>query len=126
MSSVDERLGAVEAEIAACIRAARDGRGMTQLELAGRLGLTRASIANIEANRQRLAASQLVLISEALDTSVSALCGQAVDRSLAVAITGLQRRLAAVIDGTVADLERANRELNRVTAIIGARPGPTS
>jgi transcriptional regulator with XRE-family HTH domain len=118
------RISTIEAEIGARIRAARTGREMTQADLAERIGLTRSSIANIEAGRQSPGAGLLVLVSEALDTSVAALCGQAVDRSLGVAISGLQRRLASVVDAVVDDLERANRELGRVTAIVSARPEP--
>lgn len=121
-SDVDGRAGAIEAEIGARIRAARLGRQMTQADLAERIGLTRASITNMEAGRQSIGAGLLVLVSEALDTSVAALCGQAVEYGVGTAITGLQRRLSSALSSVVDDLERADRELVRVTAIIGARP----
>jgi len=47
----------------------RRGLGLTQVELAERLGMSRASIASIEAGRQRIALDQLYLIGGALGLS---------------------------------------------------------
>lgn len=62
--------GAVQrlyAEVGGRIRKARSARGQSQLELARAVGLTRSSIANIEAGRQRSAVHVLVLVAQALD-----------------------------------------------------------
>lgn len=48
---------------------ARDGAGLTQSELAEKIGLSRASIANIEAGRQRIVLHQAMEIADALNLS---------------------------------------------------------
>lgn len=49
------------------IRRRRDTLGLTQAKLASQVGLTRASIANIETGRQKVLLHQLVQIAEALE-----------------------------------------------------------
>lgn len=55
------------------IRSARTAARLTQAELAGRLGLARSSVANIEAGRQRVPLHVFVAIAEALAVDISEL-----------------------------------------------------
>jgi transcriptional regulator with XRE-family HTH domain len=48
------------------VRERRDALGLTQLELSGRIGLTRGSVANIEAGRQSVMLHQFLAIAAAL------------------------------------------------------------
>jgi transcriptional regulator with XRE-family HTH domain len=59
------------------IQAAREERGVTQQQLADAAGLTRTSITNVEAGRQRTPLHVLVAISQALDVPLLALLGDA-------------------------------------------------
>jgi transcriptional regulator with XRE-family HTH domain len=59
--------------IGANIRTARERRRWSQTALATEVGLTRSSIANIEAGRQRMPVHTLVLIGNALGVSVGSL-----------------------------------------------------
>lgn len=61
------------ADLGTRIAARRRALRLTQAELAARIGLTRTSIANIEAGRQRTLAHQLGGIANALDLGLSAL-----------------------------------------------------
>jgi transcriptional regulator with XRE-family HTH domain len=58
------------------IQAAREERGVTQQQLADAAGLTRTSITNVEAGRQRTPLHVLVAISQALDARLLALLGE--------------------------------------------------
>lgn len=53
------------------IKQAREQKGMTQEHLASLVGLTRSSIANIEAGRQDTPLSQAVLLAEVLGVSLT-------------------------------------------------------
>jgi transcriptional regulator with XRE-family HTH domain len=53
------------------VRTARERIGMTQTELAGRLGLSRTSITNIERGRQVVLVHQLLALSVALEISAA-------------------------------------------------------
>jgi transcriptional regulator with XRE-family HTH domain len=55
------------------IRKERDELGFSQLELATEIGMTRVSIVNIEAGRQRLPIHTLYAIADALGVSVACL-----------------------------------------------------
>jgi transcriptional regulator with XRE-family HTH domain len=61
--------------IGARIRAVRSGSGLTQRVVAERTGLSRASIANVEAGRQNLRLRQLVALAAALGVQVERLVG---------------------------------------------------
>lgn len=69
----EESIKRLYGEIGARIRSARKQRGWSQVDLADAVGLTRSSIANIEAGRQRAPAHIVVLIAHTLDVSVEAL-----------------------------------------------------
>ena len=57
-------------EIGAAVRHYRAARGMSQAELAARLGTTRASIANLEAASQRTMVHHLPVLAGALHVKV--------------------------------------------------------
>ena len=59
--------------LGAKIREAREGARLTQADLSGRVGLSRSSIANIEAGRQAVYLHQMVDIAFALGRSISKL-----------------------------------------------------
>jgi len=62
--------GQIEPEgitIGALVTSARKAKGLTQLELAHMVGLSRASVANIETNRQDTTISTITAIAKALD-----------------------------------------------------------
>lgn len=56
------------------IRAARLKKGMTQRELAKKLGVVRETVALWESGRNRVNSEKLVRLSEILDCSVDFLC----------------------------------------------------
>lgn len=55
------------------IRRAREASGLTQSELASKVGLSRTSLTNMELGRQRLLVDQLSTISHALSVTVDSL-----------------------------------------------------
>lgn len=59
-----------------CVSHMRTLRGLTQDEVAKRIGLTRTSVANIEADRQEPGLTRLRELAAALDTTVGALLGE--------------------------------------------------
>jgi transcriptional regulator with XRE-family HTH domain len=61
------------AEIGARVRSARKQHGWNQVDLAHAVGLTRSSIANIEAGRQRALVHVVVLAAHALGVPVETL-----------------------------------------------------
>lgn len=69
----EESIKRLYVEIGAKIRSARKQQGWSQDELAHSVGLTRSSIANIEAGRQRAPAHIVVLIAHTLNESVETL-----------------------------------------------------
>ena len=65
----------LRAEIGRRIRRARDKAGITQEELAAAVGLSRTSIANLEAGRQGLCLEDAAAMARKLGTSVDELAG---------------------------------------------------
>lgn len=57
------------------VRAARLRKEMSQTDLGRAIGLSKSSLANIEAGRQDIPATRLVVLANTLDTTVGALCG---------------------------------------------------
>lgn len=53
------------------IRAARAAKGITQEKLAAAMGISRPSLANIEAGRQRISADQLAVLADSLGIDVA-------------------------------------------------------
>ena len=64
---------AIYRDIGSKVRQARSQRGATQGELASRVNLTRTSISNIEAGRQRVTIYALLRMAEALDVAPATL-----------------------------------------------------
>lgn len=73
MTSNEEALKALYTEIGTRIREARKRRGWSQLELAQAVNLTRSSVANLEAGRQRPPVHVALLIAHALTVPVDEL-----------------------------------------------------
>jgi transcriptional regulator with XRE-family HTH domain len=65
---MDERPSTIDTAIGHAIRAARFSRGLTQGDLAARIGVTRAAIASYETGRRKILAETLLRIAH--------LCGQ--------------------------------------------------
>jgi transcriptional regulator with XRE-family HTH domain len=72
----------VNAKLGAAVRARRNELAMTQGELAERIGLSRASIANIEAGEQALTVSALLNFARALVLPAEKLLAAARDGEL--------------------------------------------
>lgn len=64
---------ALQQRVGARIRELRAGRGLTQLRLAERSGISRPSVANVEAGRQNVSLRQLCALALALDVGVEEL-----------------------------------------------------
>ncbi len=75
LGGVSEEIMSLAEEIGAgmIVLGSRERAGITQEELARRVGLTRTSITNIERGRQKVLVHTLYAISEALNTSPTAL-----------------------------------------------------
>lgn len=69
----DGHAGALYAAVGAELKARRAARGINQDALALAVGLSRASVANIEGGRQAVPLHHLAKIAEALGTSASAM-----------------------------------------------------
>ena len=54
-------------QLGGLIRARRKGLSLTQQEVAARIGISRASLANVETGRQKVLVHQLYALAEALD-----------------------------------------------------------
>jgi transcriptional regulator with XRE-family HTH domain len=72
------------------VRAARDEAGITQTQLAEGIGLTRSSVANLEAGRQRIMLHVAVSIAELLGTQLSELIVEAEQRGFDLERLGQQ------------------------------------
>ena len=80
------------------LRAARTAPGLSQAELAKRLKLSRASVANIELGKQRISVRKFVAWAEALGTTPAALlpAPPGIARGLARAMSDAGYRTALV------------------------------
>jgi transcriptional regulator with XRE-family HTH domain len=81
VSTVETDRGAIpsvnlRADIGKRLRLARETAGVTQLELAEAIGLTRTSIANIEAGRQGLLLEDAAAVARKLRVSLDSLAGR--------------------------------------------------
>jgi transcriptional regulator with XRE-family HTH domain len=66
-----DRLNSTDIAIGAAIRAARFSRGLTQGDLAARIGVTRAAIASYETGRRKILAETLLRIAHLCDQPLS-------------------------------------------------------
>jgi transcriptional regulator with XRE-family HTH domain len=73
MRWTDDAIDQLYIAIGRRVKEARQHAGLTQTELASRLELTRSSVANIEAGRQRVTIHWLIQIAEELDVPVTRL-----------------------------------------------------
>ena len=64
---------ALQQRVGARVRELRADRGLTQLRLAERSGISRPSVANVEAGRQNVSLRQLCALAFALDVTVAEL-----------------------------------------------------
>jgi transcriptional regulator with XRE-family HTH domain len=64
---------AVQRRVGERVRALRTGRGLTQVRLAERAGISRPSLANVEAGRQNIGVRQLCSLAAALGVRVEEL-----------------------------------------------------
>jgi transcriptional regulator with XRE-family HTH domain len=62
---------AVRRRVGERVRALRAARGLTQLRLAERSGMSRPSIANVEAGRQNVSLRQLYALATVLDVAAA-------------------------------------------------------
>lgn len=65
-----------DVQLGAAVRAAREGRRITQAQLGKAVGVTFQQIQKYENGKNRIAASTLARIAEALDTTASELLGE--------------------------------------------------
>jgi transcriptional regulator with XRE-family HTH domain len=63
----------VQRRVGVRVRELRAGRGLTQLRLAERSGISRPSVANVEAGRQNVSLRQLCALASALGVTVEEL-----------------------------------------------------
>ena len=80
--------------VGAKVRAARIAAGLSQALLAEQVGLTRSSVANLEAARQRTSLYHFVLISRALGAEVSELLPGEPNPNTSQFASSLQNELA--------------------------------
>jgi transcriptional regulator with XRE-family HTH domain len=67
----DEAINRFYGEVGGLVQAARTKRGFSQVELGAKVELTRSSIANLEAGRQRIRLHILALIADVLRVNLS-------------------------------------------------------
>jgi transcriptional regulator with XRE-family HTH domain len=82
----EEAIRALYAEIGSRVRRVRKRQGLSQVDLAHAVNLTRSSIANLEAGRQRPPVHVALLIAQALDVPVDVLLpsGEELDKFVRV------------------------------------------
>jgi transcriptional regulator with XRE-family HTH domain len=73
MSARDEQADDNDLRIGRKVAEARERAGLSQEYVAGHVGLTRSSVANIEAGRQRVHAARLAMLAKMLGIDVSEL-----------------------------------------------------
>jgi transcriptional regulator with XRE-family HTH domain len=77
MTERDEAIDRFYRDVGNLVQAARDQAGLSQTELADRIGFTRSSVANLEAGRQRIRLHILALIADALRVNTDELVPKA-------------------------------------------------
>lgn len=101
-------------EIGSRVKSRRHELGMTQKELADATELSRTSIANLEAGRQRLVLDDLYAAAEVLGVDICVLLPSRAERTgSSVEVTRLRRRIAD-LEGL---LDRYRRQAARLAGI---------
>lgn len=70
------RRHALRARVGARLRAIREGRGLSQADLASSAGLTQSGLSRIEAGRRGMTVEELLLLGPALGVPATALLGE--------------------------------------------------
>jgi transcriptional regulator with XRE-family HTH domain len=116
-ADLDRRIDVFYGHVGRKLRQQRKRAGMTQLDLAQAVDMTRSSIANLEAGRQRIPLHLLVWISEVLSTSVADLLPGSVlfvDESLLGDVTDRitieDQRMRDFVQSTIAKVAVASRK----------------
>jgi len=105
---VPEPAGGFYAEVGTRVRDARKAVGLTQAGLADATSLTRASVANIEAGRQKLLVHNLVSIARATHTEPQALLPGGPPERVDAALLARRELGASQADWVSAILEQAS------------------
>lgn len=101
-------------QIGRLIRSLRRGADKAQEELAGQLGLSRATLASIETGRQRILIHQLYAVAQALEVKVSELLPSPPDE-----------RTAPRWDALTFDGDLNTQQKKQVASLIGQVESPT-
>lgn len=104
------------------LNAARTAAGLSQTDFGNKIGLTRSSIANVEAGRQSCTAEQVIQHAEVLGIDPHwLLTGRGPDQPARLAAgPGLARRLAERLPEVTGDLRRIADNLDALAE--GAKP----
>lgn len=109
------------------VRALREAVGLRQADLAAKVGLARASIANIEAGRQDTTVTVLLALADTLGTTGGALLGEtpgpSVPLSLLVRVTDQQRRIAGTLTEAGELVQRLAHDADEMRARMDALVG---
>ncbi|MEV6831872.1 helix-turn-helix transcriptional regulator [Amycolatopsis sp. NPDC051102] len=119
----DERDQAIDrfyGEVGQLVQAARTQAGLSQTDLGDRIGLTRSSIANLEAGRQRIRLHILALIADALRMKLSELI---TDTPLGIKsselsqvdefLSGSPDSARRFVEGVISQLDNVDNETNK-------------
>ncbi|WP_328748622.1 helix-turn-helix domain-containing protein [Streptomyces sp. NBC_00285] len=93
------------------VRAARAAARMTQATLAARLGLTRSSVANLEAGRQRIPLHVFAMVADILDVDPGKLLPDGLMAAKVPELSDLDEQLAVVEDSSRDFVESALAQL---------------
>jgi transcriptional regulator with XRE-family HTH domain len=98
----DNRIDSFYAAVGKKVRTARSEVGLSQTALADRIGFKRASIANLEAGRQRIALHLFVLIAQALGMEPASLLPDIsiLDHTSLIAMEDLNEQLIGAPEST--------------------------
>jgi transcriptional regulator with XRE-family HTH domain len=119
-------LEALYREVGRRLRQARETQGLSQEKLAGQLGLSRASIVNIEAGRQRAPLHLLWQISEALGTDLSLLIPRReelfpVEKEVSLD-PGMVKQIKEAANGNVDTIKAITRFVSKLKTTIEIDP----
>jgi len=73
LTGPDQKLSRLQQRVGVRIKAAREAAGLSQSHVAHQVGMTRSSIANLEAGRQDMSISRLALVAAAVNLNLAEL-----------------------------------------------------